>query len=181
MKHMKHLCLPVLWIGLSLLPGLLPMPVSADEKLPAFPGAEGFGAETPGGRGGKVIEVTNLSDSGPGSFRAACEAKEPRIVVFRTGGTVMLKSGIEITNPYITIAGQSAPGGGICLRNDPVNRFTPITVSTHDVVIRYLRIRPGASTEKTGYLNAMEVLSGGYNVVIDHCSLSWAVDEVFST
>ena len=178
---MQHCHPHIVRLGVCLLFGTLSASAIMAGELPAFPGAEGFGAETSGGRGGNVMEVTNLNDSGPGSFQAACAAKEPRIVVFCTGGTIMLKGGIEITNPYITIAGQSAPGGGICLRNDPVNRFTPITVSTHDVVIRYLRIRPGASTEQTGYLNAMEVLSGGYNVVIDHCSLSWAVDEVFST
>ena len=84
---------------------------------PAFPGAEGFGANSIGGRGGTLIEVTNLNDSGPGSFRAAVEASGPRIVVFRVGGTIELQSSLIITNPYITIAGQTAPGGGITLKN----------------------------------------------------------------
>src|SRR5437762_2722782 len=84
---------------------------------PAFPGSEGFGADTPGGRGGAVIAVTTLEDSGPGSFRAACDAEGPRIVVFRVGGLIDLKKNIVIRNPNITIAAQTAPGDGICLRD----------------------------------------------------------------
>ncbi len=83
--------------------------------LPAFPGAQGFGSDTPGGRGGKIIEVTNLRASGVGSFRTACEASGPRIVVFRTGGMIDIDSAINIRNPFITIAGQTAPGDGICI------------------------------------------------------------------
>ena len=85
--------------------------------LPAFPGDEGYGSETPGGRGGKVIQVTNLQDGGAGSLRAACEAEGPRIVVFRVSGTIPLKQDLVIRNPNITIAGQTAPGDGICLKN----------------------------------------------------------------
>src|ERR1043165_4106151 len=85
--------------------------------LPAFPGAEGFGANTPGGRGGRVILVTNLDDAGPGSFRAACGAEGPRIVVFQVGGTIKLKSPLTVRNPFLTIAGQTAPGDGIALRD----------------------------------------------------------------
>src|SRR5438552_6854860 len=104
---------------------------------PAFPGAEGFGADTPGGRGGAVIAVTNLDDSGPGSFRAACEANGPRIVIFRVGGLIDLKKNIVIRNPNITIAAQTAPGDGTCLRDHQ------LIIDTHDVVLRYLRSRPG--------------------------------------
>src|SRR6185312_7176562 len=89
-------------------------PAKDVKELPAFPGAEGFGATTPGGRGGKVIVVTNLDDSGPGSFREACEADGPRIVVFGVSGTIGLKSPITVRNPNLTIAGQTAPGDGIC-------------------------------------------------------------------
>src|ERR1051326_1494169 len=90
--------------------------VPAASDLPAFPGAEGFGANTPGGRGGKVIFVTNLNDSGAGSLREACEADGPRIVVFRVSGTIQLRRALTVTMPYLTIAGQTAPGAGICLR-----------------------------------------------------------------
>src|SRR5688572_28204706 len=103
--------------------------------IPAFPGAEGFGSTTPGGRGGKVLFVTNLNDSGEGSLRAACDAKGPRIVVFRVGGIIDLQSPITVREPFLTIAGQSAPGDGICLRG---NRFG---IRTHDVVVRFLRSR----------------------------------------
>src|SRR5262245_59512114 len=94
--------------------GILPlvslMSLAYAAEIPAFPGAEGFGATTPGGRGGKVLLVTNLDDAGPGSFRAACEAEGPRIVVFRVGGMIRLKRDIVVRNPFLTIAGQSAPG-----------------------------------------------------------------------
>lgn len=144
---------------------------AANAGVPAFPGAEGGGANSVGGRGGRVIEVTNLNDSGPGSFRAACEAKGARTIVFRVGGTISIKDRIRITNPYITVAGQTAPGGGICIRNGE------ILIRTHDVIIRYLRIRPGKNThDKDG----IWVSDGSYNVIIDHCSLSWATDENLS-
>ncbi|MCA9447864.1 MAG: pectate lyase, partial [Candidatus Omnitrophica bacterium] len=85
--------------------------------LPAFPGAEGFGAETVGGRGGRVLQVTNLKDKGPGSLREAVEAEGPRTVVFRISGTIPLEKSIVVKNPYLTIAGQTAPGDGICLKD----------------------------------------------------------------
>lgn len=140
-------------------------------EIPAFPGAEGFGAFTPGGRGGKVFFVTNLNDSGPGSLRAACEAEEPRIVVFHVSGTIALQSNIKIRNPYITIAGQTAPGDGICLKN------YQMSIGTHDVVIRYIRFRVGDQGDKD-----CDALGGRgcSNVIIDHCSASWSIDECVS-
>jgi len=149
---------------------LLPATAARPNKLPAFPGAEGFGAYTPGGRCGKVLLVTNLNDSGPGSLRAACEAEGPRIVVFRVSGIIELKSDLEIENPYVTIAGQSSPGG-ICLKN------YPLEIKTHDVVVRYLRCRPGDVMKKE--MDGLSV-SDAQNIIIDHCSVSWAVDETFS-
>jgi len=163
-------------------------PTSANNKtaaagqIPAFPGAEGFGANTAGGRGGKVIEVTTLNDDGPGSLRVAIDADGPRIIVFRVGGMIELKTSLEITHPYITIAGQTAPGGGITLRNHPSNRESALVIRAHDVTIRYIRSRPGPSAELSSDSDAIEILgSGAYNVMIDHCSFSWAVDEVTST
>jgi hypothetical protein len=138
---------------------------------PAFPGAEGFGKYAIGGRGGRVIAVTNLNDRGPGSFREAVTAEGPRIVVFRVSGTIPLESKIKIQNPFITIAGQTAPGDGICVRNHQV------IFNTHDVVIRYMRFRPGASSGITydGFGS-----NGGSEAIVDHCSVSWGVDEVLS-
>ena len=151
--------------------------------IPAFPGAEGFGSKTPGGRGGSILEVTNLNDSGPGSFREAVEiASGPRIVVFRTGGRVHLKKSIVIQNPFITIAGQSAPGDGFCLSN------APLVVGTHDVIVRGLRIRPGddpsgpdRATRDGITISSSFTNQEVYNVVIDHCSISWGIDENIST
>jgi len=143
----------------------------APAKTPAFPGAEGSGAYTPGGRGGKVYEVTNLNDSGPGSLREAVEAEGPRIVVFRVSGNIELDNKLVIRNPYITIAGQTAPGDGVCLRNREMG------VGTSDVIIRYMRFRPGDVSGK-----GLDSLGGRgcENIIIDHCSASWSVDECVS-
>lgn len=147
----------------------------------AFPGAEGFGANSLGGRGGKVIEVTNLEDSGPGSLRAAIEAEGPRLVVFRTAGMIEVKTALEITHPYITIAGQTAPGDGITLKNAPENPDGPLIVNTHDVILRHLRSRPGPPAGPSENGDAIEILGdAAYNVIVDHCSFSWAIDEVAS-
>jgi|GEM_PF-3412552 len=156
--------------------------------IPAFPGAEGFGARTLGGRGGRVIEVTNLNDSGPGSFRAAVEASGPRTVVFRVGGTIELQSTVLFTNPFITIAGQTAPGEGIAFKNVVgFDRYTDPSASfdirTHDVIIRYVRIRPGPGLPGTtgSEVDCVQIYDGSYNIILDHCSMSWAVDENFSS
>jgi hypothetical protein len=141
------------------------------DHAPAFPGAEGFGKYAVGGRGGRVIAVTNLNDSGPGSFREACTAEGPRIVVFRVSGTIPLKSKLKIKNPYLTIAGQTAPGDGICIANQAV------TFDTHDLVVRYMRFRPG---DVAGVIHDGFGGSGGSNVIIDHCSVSWSIDETLS-
>jgi len=149
--------------------------------LPAFPGAEGFGAETTGGRFGSVIEVTNLNDSGPGSLREAVSATGPRTVVFRTGGTITLQTGLLVTDPFLTVAGQTAPGGGITIVTDPAFNGQAFHVATHDVVIRFIRIRVGAASGDLGCcgdsLVLYNVTDPVYNIVVDHCSFSWATDE----
>jgi hypothetical protein len=150
--------------------------------VPAFPGAEGFGTDTPGGRGGEVCLVTTLQDAGPGSLRSCVERSGPRHVVFRTGGTIELESRLEITEPFITIAGQTAPGDGITLRMKPGTGTDDGTlkIDTHDVVIRYLRFRPGdggGADDSHDGVSAYREGGGSYNVVLDHNSISWAVDE----
>jgi len=140
-------------------------------SIKAFPGAEGFGAWSKGGRGGKVYHVTTLDDSGPGSLREAIEAEGPRIVVFDISGTIMLEKSLEIANPFITIAGQSAPGDGICLRNGTLE------VRADHVVVRYLRCRLGDE----GQAGDAVTISVGHHIIIDHCSASWGLDEVLSS
>ena len=140
--------------------------------VPAFPGAQGFGANTPGGRGGRVIFVTNLNDAGPGSLRAACDADGPRTVIFRVSGLISLASPITVRTPFITIAGQTAPGDGICLRNFTFN------IATHDVVVRYLRSRLGDLSAQES--DSITLVSGAHDVVLDHCSATWSIDESLS-
>ena len=157
---------------------LLGAATRAAAPLPAFPGAEGFGAHTPGGRGGRIIEVTNLSSDGPGSLREACAAKGPRIVVFRVGG--IIEGSVSVREPFITIAGQTAPGDGICIRNGVFH------VGTHDVIVRHLRVRPGdhpfgpCASDR----DCISVSGPGdrvHDVIIDHCSVSWGIDENMGT
>ncbi|QDT11576.1 pectate lyase family protein [Planctomycetes bacterium K23_9] len=141
----------------------------------AFPGAQGFGTQTVGGRGGTVIAVENLNDSGPGSLRAAIETKGPRFVVFSVAGTIELQTSLKIKSPRITIAGHSAPGGGIALKNSDTNTGPSLIVSASEVIIRHLRVRPGLSAPSTS-IDAISIL-GGKNIVIANNSFSWAVDE----
>ena len=140
------------------------------DRAPAFPSAEGFGKFTTGGRGGRVIEVTNLNDKGPGSFRDAVMATGPRTVVFRVSGTIPLQSEIKIRHGDLTIAGQTAPGDGICIKNYQVN------FDLTNMIIRYVRFRPGdeKGKEQDGFGGK------GDHLIIDHCTASWGVDETFS-
>lgn len=140
--------------------------------IPAFPGAEGGGMYSFGGRGGKVYVVTSLEDSGPGTLRKACEAAGPRIVVFNVAGIIRLKTPIKIRAPYITIAGQTAPGNGVCVAGET------FWINTHDVVIRHMRFRRG-ETDVTRRDDALGGEGVG-NVIIDHCSVSWGLDENLS-
>jgi hypothetical protein len=140
-------------------------------KVPAFPGAEGYGSVAIGGRGGQVFVVTNLNDAGPGSLREACTSKGPRTVVFRVSGTIVLKSVLKISNPYITIAGQTAPGDGICLKD------FPLSIDANEVIVRYLRVRMGQASG-----NDYDSVGGRgqKNVIVDHVSASWSIDETMS-
>lgn len=145
-------------------------------ELTAFPGAEGWGAASQGGRGGRVIKVTNLNESGPGSLAEACATDEPRIVVFEVSGVI--RGNIRITNPYITIAGQTAPGAGITVEGV----ISSYDYGAHDIIIRHLRVRPrrdigaGGDCIQLGGLGPAN--RGTYNIMLDHLSLSWGNDEV---
>lgn len=148
-----------------------------DEPL-AFPGAEGFGKYTTGGRGGVIYIVTNLNDKGPGSFREAAEAKGKRIIVFNVDGTIHLETKLIIRGD-VTIAGHSAPGDGICLADQTVS------IGGDNIIIRYMRFRMGDKYQRGGMVdgNGGDDAFGGNkrkNVIIDHCSMSWSTDEVFS-
>ena len=141
-------------------------------SIPAFPGAEGGGMYTFGGRGGKVLTVTNLNDSGPGSFRWACEQGGARIVVFNVSGIIRLKSPIYVRAPYITIAGQTAPGDGVIIAGESFQ------VDTHDVIVRHMRFRRG----ETLVWHREDSFGGNPvgNIMIDHCSCEWGLDENIS-
>ncbi|NLT04298.1 MAG: polysaccharide lyase [Bacteroidales bacterium] len=140
--------------------------------IPAFPGAEGGGAYTPGGRGGKVLVVTSLEDSGPGTLRWACEQGGARIVVFNVAGIIRLKTPISVRAPYITIAGQTAPGDGVCVAGES------FWVDTHDVIVRHMRFRRGET-----WVGRRDDSFGGNpigNIMLDHISASWGLDENIS-
>lgn len=162
----------------------------ADAQQPVFPGAEGFGVNTPAGRGGHIFHVTSLADKGPGTLREAVNHWLPRRIVFEVSGVIVLDSRLFIRNPFISIYGQTAPPPGITLKGHPV------FVQTHDVLIQHLRIRIGDDQPVVNMqaqnMDAISVLAppsvrdsypdtiGTYNVVIDHCSTSWTIDEAIS-
>ena len=160
---------------------------ATQRAIKAFPEAEGFGAYSQGGRGGQIIFVTNLLDytesESPisGSLRFACETHGPRTIIFRVSGLIELKNQLVISEPYLTLAGQTAPGDGICIKN-----YGVAIKGTHDITIRYMRFRPGDEIgqkwSQTGRHWATDALtvSRSKHIMIDHCSTSWANDEVLS-
>jgi len=151
------------------------IPVVAQDL--AFPGAVGWAATTQGGRGGRIIRVTNLDADGPGSFKAAIEARGPRIVVFEVGGVIDMKRKVlDIREPYLTIAGQTAPSPGITLIK------TGLNIRANQVIVRHIRIRTGADgqAKRSGWEpDAIGTVSANH-VIVDHCSMSWALDENMS-
>jgi hypothetical protein len=154
-----------------------PAGAPVEAALPAFPGALGWAAQTPGGRGGRIIRVTNLNSEGPGSLREAIEADGPRIVVFEVGGVIDLdRKTLKITNPFITIAGQTAPSPGITLIRGGMD------IGGHDVIVQHIRIRPGSAGGEwmSGWDEDSISTQAAYNVIVDHCSLEWGTDENLS-
>jgi hypothetical protein len=148
-------------------------------QQPAFPGAEGGGMYTRGGRGGKVLEITSLLDDGSaGTLRWAVSQTGARTVVFRISGTIILNSRLVVTKDSLTIAGQTAPGDGICLRKFPME------VNANQVIVRYMRFRLGdESRQEHDAFDAYTNSATGFrrNIIIDHCSVSWSIDEAFSS
>ena len=168
LKFCFNLCLLLLVVN-----GTGAVSKSSDQHPLAFPSAEGWGKYSWGGRGGRIIKVTNLLDHGPGSLREAVEQTGARIVIFEVSGNIALKTPLHIINDSITIAGQSAPGDGICLKD------CPLSISASNVIIRYIRVRLGDK-----YSHDYDALTGGkygqHDVIIDHVSTSWSIDECFS-
>ena len=151
---------------------------AAQPKRRAFPGAVGWAAFTPGGRGGAILRVTTLAARGPGSLAEAIATKGPRIIVFEVGGVIDLGcKSVGITRPFVTVAGQTAPSPGITIVRGGVG------IATHDVIVRHVRVRPGEAgrAKRSGWeVDAIATSAGARDVIVDHCSCTWATDENLS-
>lgn len=154
-------------------------PKLPDGRQRAFPTAEGFGAAAVGGRAGRVIQVVNTNEAGPGSLRDCIEASGPRVCVFRTGGTIVLREqSLVVSNPFLTIAGETAPGGGIAIRNGEKQIRPSIEIVTNDVIVRYLRLRPGPHAIAACCSGGLGMYTpAARNIMLDHISASWGSDE----
>ena len=150
---------------------LLLHPASSNPQPPPH-GAEGFGAETPGGRGGRRLVVSSLADTGPGTLREAVNGRGPRTIVFDAAGLITLETPLVVSEPFVTIDGSSAPGDGVCVRGSEVS------IRAHDVIVRDMRFRPGDISGKE--VDALNVAGDAHHVLIDHVSASWGVDENLS-
>ncbi len=150
-----------------------------DGRQRAFPTAEGFGAAAVGGRGGRIFYVTTVEESGPGTLRQCIEATGPRNCVFRVAGTIVLDDApLVIRNPFITIAGETAPGGGIAIRNSDQQIRPSVSIETNDVIIRHIRIRPGPHAVEACCSGALGLYTkAATNIMLDHISFSWGSDE----
>ena len=168
---------PTSLILAALLAFAAPAALAQAEAL-AFPGAVGWAAKTPGGLGGRIVRVTNLNADGPGSFRAAVSAKGPRIVVFEVAGVIDFgRAELKITEPYLTIAGQTAPSPGITIIRGGLD------VRAHDVIIRHIRVRTGVDgqAKRSGWeADAFSTAGGAHKVIVDHCTFMWGIDENMS-
>lgn len=166
------------FLAACLLAGGGPVRAADSAPQPAFPGAQGWAAHTPGGRGGQILRVTTLRADGPGSLLEALRTPGPRIVVFEVAGVIDLgRREIRIDQPYLTIAGQTAPSPGVTLIRGG------LVIATHDVVIRHMRIRPGEAemAKLSGVdFDAITTVAGARDVIIDSNSLTWATDENLS-
>lgn len=166
--------LGVVLLGMAISLGQVSFGAPSPRQIPAFPGAEGFGRFASGGRGGDIYAVTNLNDSGPGSLREAItSATGPRTIIFNVSGTIQLKSRLVMNKSSITIAGQTAPGDGITLRD-----YTFQIRSARNIIVRYLRFRLGDQNKPFGAAGGDDTLNTEWidRVIFDHCSLSWAID-----
>ncbi len=169
--------LPKLLAALAVM--AVPTPRFAPQGPPVFPGAQGFGIHTRAGRGGTVVRVTTLAARGPGSLVEALAARGPRVIVFEVGGVIDLEKTIAVvTEPFVTVAGQTGPPPGITIIRGS------LSIETHDVLVQHIRVRPGDAGEPTKDTWKPDGIStfgpSAYNIVVDHCSVSWGVDENMS-
>ena len=178
-EHVSLAAFAVVAIAFALFPWVEPRAAEGGQTPAlAFPGAQGWAAHTPGGRGGKILRVTTLDATGPGSFAEAVATPGPRTIVFEVGGVIDLdRTEVRIQEPFATIAGQTAPQPGITFIRGG------LIVATHDVVIRHIRVRPGSAGLPQRYgrdFDSLTTLRGAYNVIVDQCSMTWASDENLS-